>query len=223
MKKKTIFTAVLFILILTSFGSPLLAMEYTCQGKEETELAPKYMAFLAETQRIMHSKEKEVFLQLKNDQDRDNFIESFWRQRGGRQRGVRANINMLRLVRMVQVLDLTEDQVAVIMPAMNKNEEEKQQLQRDLQLHMRDMRLLLRREMPEEQKLNEHLSSIRTLKRTLQEKEAEFDKFLFKNLSLVQQANYIIFSQDFYRGLQEQLNNARRTQQSLQQLRRKKR
>ncbi len=223
MRKKTLFAAVLFIFILTSLGSPLLAIEYVCQEKEETELAPKYKSFLAETQRIMHSRDKEVFLKLRNDHDRDIFIEAFWQQRGGRQRGVRANINMLRLARMVQVLDLTEDQVAVILPVMNRNEEEKQEFQRDLQLNMRDLRLLLRRGTPEEQKLNEHLSSIRTLKRTLQEKEAEFDKFLFENLSLVQQANYIIFSQDFYRGLQEQLNNARRTQQSLQQLRRKKR
>jgi len=208
---------------MTSFVSALSAMEYTGQEKEEIKLSPKYRAFLAETERFMHSREKEVFLMLKNDHDRDIFIESFWQLRGGRQRRVRDNINMLRLARMVQVLDLTEDQVAAILPVMNKNEKEKQQLQRDLQLHLRDLRLLLRRETQEEQKLNEHLSSIRTLKGTLQAKEVEFEKILADNLSLVQQANYIIFSQEFYRGLQQQLDNARRTQQRLQLPRRKKR
>lgn len=139
------------------------------------------------------------------------------------QRGVRANINMLRLARMVQALDLTEEQVAVIMPEMNKNEKEKQELQRNLQLKMRDLRLLLRGDNPDELKLKEHLSSIKMLRRTLQEKEAEFDMFLIENLSLVQHASYIIFSQEFYRGLQQQLDNARRTQQRSLQVRRKKR
>ncbi len=130
---------------------------------------------------------------------------------------------MLRLVRMVQVLDLTEDQVAMILPEMNKNEEEKQKLQRDIQLQLKDLRVLLLREALDEQKLEEHLNRIKALKRTLQDKEAELERFLFEKLSLVQQASYIIFSQEFYRGLQDQLNNARRTQQKLQQRRRKKR
>lgn len=223
MKKKTLFVSVLFIFLMTSFVSPVLAVDYTGQEKEETVLAPKYRAFLAETERFMHSREKEVFLKLKNDHNRDIFIESFWQIRGGRQRGVRANINMLRLARMVQALDLTEEQVVVIMPEMNKNEKEKQELQRDFQLKMRDLRLLLRGDNPDELKLKEHLSSIKTLRRTLQEKEAEFDMFLIENLSLVQQASYIIFSQEFYRGLQQQLDNARRTQQRSLQVRRKKR
>lgn len=223
MRKKTLFVSVLLVFFMTSFVSALVAVEYLGQEKEETVLAPKYRAFLAETERFMHSREKEVFLKLKNDHDRDIFIESFWQIRGGRQRGVRANINMLRLARMVQALDLTEEQVAVIMPEMNKNEKEKQELQRDLQLKMRDLRLLLRGDNPDELKLKEHLSSIKTLRRTLQEKEAEFDMFLIENLSLVQHASYIIFSQEFYRGLQQQLDNARRTQQRSLQVRRKKR
>ena len=223
MRKKTLFVSVLLVFFMTSFVSVLVAVEYLGQEKEETVLAPKYRAFLAETERFMHSREKEVFLKLKNDHYRDIFIESFWQIRGGRQRGVRANINMLRLARMVQALDLTEEQVAVIMPEMNKNEKEKQELQRNLQLKMRDLRLLLRGDNPDELKLKEHLSSIKTLRRTLQEKEAEFDMFLIENLSLVQHASYIIFSQEFYRGLQQQLDNARRTQQRSLQVRRKKR
>ena len=207
----------LFCVLLMISISALAVAEYAGQEKEEISLGPKYKAFLAEAGMILTSEEKEVFQGLKTDQQRDRFIRQFWISRGGRQRGVRNNINMLRLVRMVQALNLTEDQVASIMPAMNKNETEKQALQRDLQLHMRDLRLLLGRETPQDQKLEELLRSIKTLKDSLQVKEVEFEKFLEDNLTLIQQANYIIFSQDFYRGLQEQLNNARRTQQHLQQ------
>jgi len=223
MRKGTLFVSILFIVLLASLGSVLLAGDYVGQEKEETELSPKYKDFLADTRMLLTSEEKDVFQRLKSDRDRNRFITQFWNSRGGRQRGIRANINMLRLARMVQALDLTEAQVAVIMPEMNKNENEKQQFQQDLQLHLRDMRLLLSRETPDELKISEHLSSIKTLKRTLQNKEAEFEKFLTENLSLVQQANYLIFSQEFYRGLKQQLDNARRTQQRLQQSRRKKR
>lgn len=223
MRKKTLFMSILFIFLLTLSVSAVVVEEYTGQEKKEIRLATKYKAFIAETERFMHSKEKEVFLQLENDRERDLFIKKFWNSRGGRQRRVRANINMLRLVRMIQVLDLTEDQVAMILPEMNKNEEEKQKLQRDIQLQLKDLRVLLLREALDEQKLEEHLNRIKALKRTLQDKEAELERFLFEKLSLAQQASYIIFSQEFYRGLQDQLNNARRTQQKLQQRRRKKR
>ncbi len=223
MRKKALFISILFIFLLTLSVSALVAVDNTGQDKEDIELAPKYKAFLTKTERLMTSKEKKVFLQLKNDHDRDIFIESFWQLRGRRQRGVRTNINMLRLVRMVQVLDLTEDQVAVILPEMNKNEEEKQKFQRDIQIQVRDLRVLLLKQALDDQKLEEYLKGIRTLKRILQDKEAELDQFLFEKLSLVQQARYIIFSQEFYRGLQDQLNNARRTQQSLQRQRRKRR
>lgn len=223
MRKKTLFVSIGLVLFVASFGSSLLAIENQAQEKEDIQLAPKYRAFLAETERFMHSKENEVFLGLKNDHERDIFIESFWKLRGGRQRGVRANINMLRLARMVQALDLTEEQVAKIMPEMNKNEKEKQEIQRALQLNMRDLRLLLRKDNPDEQKITAHLNLIKELKRNQQEKDTEFDKFITENLSLIQQANYIIFSQEFYQGLQEKLNNARRTQQKLKIPKRKRR
>lgn len=223
MRKKTLFVSILLVFCMASLNFPLLAREYQSQEKEEIELAPKYKAFLVETQLIMHSREKEVFLKLKNDQDRDLFIKSFWQQRGGRQRAVRSNINTLRLIRMIQLLDLTEDQVAAIIPVMSNNEKEKRALQGDLQLQMRDLRLLLRTETSNDQKLEEHLRNIKTQKESLQAKEVEFEKFLEDNLSLVQQAQYIIFSQEFYRGLQEQLENARRAQQELQHPKRKKR
>ncbi len=224
MKNKTLFASILFIFLMASYGSVFLAADFEGQEKKETELTPKYKNFLALLQRIMNSEEeREAFFKLKSDRERDIFIESWWKQRGVGQRGVRTNIRMLRLARMVQALDLTGDQVAVIMPATNKNEKKKQELHRDLQLQMRNLRILLRRDDPNEQTLSDLLSHIKTLKESLQDKEVEFEKFLADHLSLNQQAKYIIFSQDFYRGLQEQLDNARRTQQRLQLQRRKKR
>ena len=126
MKNKVLFASALFIFVLTSFIPLLTAMEYTGQETQKTKLASKYKAFLVETEMVMTSKERDVFQKLKSDQERDLFIMQFWNQRGGRVRGVRANISMLRVARMVQFLDLTDKQVAVIMPEMNNNEKQKQ-------------------------------------------------------------------------------------------------
>ena len=231
MKKKTIFTAVLFIFIWTSFGTPLLPMEYTGQEKEEIELAPKYKAFLAETQRIMDSKERAVFQNLKNDRERDVFIEAFWKSRGGRQQGVRANINLLMFMQMVRVLDLSEDQIVKILPMMNKNEKEKQDLQREIMGNMAVLKMFIREDPPHTQEdreehnslLNGKLIILRKLRSTLREKEIEFETFLSANLTPLQQARFFIFSQEFYRGLREKLSEARSAQQRLRLPKRKKR
>jgi len=224
MKNKAAFISILFIFLMTTSVSSLVAVEYLSQDNEEVELAPKYKKFLTVLQYFLNSEEKrEAFLKLKTDHDRDIYIDSFYNLRGRQQRGVRANINTLRLVRMVQFLDLREEQIAAIMPVMSKNEKEKQSLQRDLQLQMRNLRILLRKDNPHEQTLSVLLGHIKSLKERLQSKEVEFEEFLADNLSLIQQAKYIIFSQEFYQGLQQQLNDARRVQQGLQRQKRIKR
>ncbi|MGD2294643.1 MAG: hypothetical protein PVF22_02250 [Candidatus Aminicenantes bacterium] len=213
MRRKSLIASILVLLSMAAFVAKGRAAEFNAQGKEETRLSPRYRVFLAETRMFMTDKEKDVFLKLRNDRDRDIFIEAFWKQRGGRQREIRANINLLRLMRMVQVLELTEDQIAKILPVMNQIEKGKQELQSNLQIQMRELRLLLRDETPDEEKLAESLASLRQLRKTLREKEAEFEKFLSENLSLVQQAEYVVFSQEFYRGLQEKLSRARTLQE----------
>lgn len=231
MRKKTLFVSILLVFFMTSFVSALLAVEYSGQEKEEIRLAPKYEAFLAEIQKMMDSREKEVFQNLKTDRERDIFIEAFWKSRGGRRQGVRANINLLMLMQMVRVLDLNEDQIVKIMPMMNKNEKEKQDLQREIMGHMAVLQMFIREDPPYTQEdreeynslLNAKLSILRKLRSALREKEIEFEIFLTENLSIVQQARFFVFSQEFYRGLREKLDNARRTQQRSQQLRRKKR
>jgi GWxTD domain-containing protein len=47
----------------------------------EKDLPPKYRSFLTLVTYIIIDKEKDVFLQLSNDRDRDIFIESFWKLR----------------------------------------------------------------------------------------------------------------------------------------------
>ena len=59
----------------------LLSPAFSRQTVREKDLAPTYQNWLKLTSYIILPQEKEVFLQLQNDRERDIFIESFWRQR----------------------------------------------------------------------------------------------------------------------------------------------
>ena len=51
------------------------------QKQKEKDLPPKYQEWLNLTSTIILPEEKDVFLELQNDRDRDLFAASFWRQR----------------------------------------------------------------------------------------------------------------------------------------------
>lgn len=60
----------------------VLTISLSSQKKfKESELPQKYQEWLKLVTYIILPQEKEVFLQLDNDRDRDLFIEAFWRQR----------------------------------------------------------------------------------------------------------------------------------------------
>ena len=72
--KAKIFAVFIFILLLASLLSPQQKMRVK-------DLPEKYQDFLKLTSYIMHEKEREAFLQLNNNRERDVFIDMFWRLR----------------------------------------------------------------------------------------------------------------------------------------------
>lgn len=59
----------------------LAALLSASQKVNEKDLALRYQEWLKLTKYIIHEKEREVFMQLTNDRDRDIFMETFWNQR----------------------------------------------------------------------------------------------------------------------------------------------
>lgn len=59
----------------------LIASALSQKKVQEKELAQKYRDWLTLTTYIILPQEKDVFMKLDNDRDRDIFIESFWKQR----------------------------------------------------------------------------------------------------------------------------------------------
>jgi len=123
---------------------------------------------------------------------------------------VRENINRLRLLRMTEELELSEQQTAVIFPAANRVEKEKADLSRKIHQEIRDLRTLLRAGPPDEQELAGKVASIKALRRAIQQKDEEFERILEENLTGIQKARYLLFTLDFYRVMGEKLERARK-------------
>jgi len=112
-------------------------------------------------------------------------------------------------LQMTQALDLSEDQTAAIFPVLNRLEKEKADLQRQVAEAVRELRLLIRGGKVKEEGLPVAAERVKSLRRRIQEKDAELEAFLEEQLTPVQRAKYVLFSIDFYQGLGEGLRRAR--------------
>jgi len=130
-------------------------------------------------------------------------------------RRIRDNINTLRILKMTQALDLTEEQVAKIFPALNRIEKEKMEINKEIGQKVKELRLILEKENPEEQEIKDMIEELKRLRNLLESKDKEFASFLEENLTLVQQAKFILFSIDFIRVLREKIDRAKILQERL--------
>ena len=198
-------TSLLFgLLIVTTVISSATENNYFAQREGVRKLSPKYRAFLAETRESMRAEERKVFLGLDTDKERDYFIQKYWETRRGWD-----NISTLYLLRMVQVLDLTEEQTAKIFPNVNRVEKEKREMNRKIGQRLREIRAMVRQQNGDEENLARMVQEIRDLRKEVKNKDEELEVFLSENLTIYQQAKYLIFVQDFLKDLREKLNKAR--------------
>ncbi len=121
----------------------------------------------------------------------------------------RENIITLKLLRMTQALDLTKEQTTVIYPVLTRLENAKYDLTRTLNEAMIELRLVVRPDRPDERKIGEVLATIDRLRDEISAKDREVDDFLKTKLTVVQEAKYVLFSVEFYRGLGERLERMR--------------
>ena len=121
----------------------------------------------------------------------------------------RENIITLKLLRMTQALNLTQEQTAVIYPVLTRLEKEKYEATSKLNGRMKELGLLLEQDNPAEDKILGLMSEISSLRDLIMAKDAETTTFLKGKLSVVQSAKYLLFNVEFYRGLGERLERAR--------------
>ena len=141
------------------------------------------------------------------------YLTSFAEDQNRDRKKIRENINTLRLLRMTQALDLTEEQTAKIFPALNRIEKEKTRIHNEIGQKLKELRLILAKEKPEDQEIEFMIENLKKLRSSLKSKDEELEKVMEESLTLVQRAKYLIFSVDFFKGLREKIAKARRLQQ----------
>jgi len=122
------------------------------------------------------------------------------------------NLALLRLLRMTRALDLTEDQAARIFPMANRMEKERMELNHQLNQEIRELRSLVEASSPDEVRIKEKLARIREIRESIRLKEAEFENFLEKNLTVVQRGKYVLFNLEFAQFLSRNLERIRNLQ-----------
>jgi len=130
-------------------------------------------------------------------------------------KGIRENIEMLRLLKMTQALDLTEEQASKIFPAINRVEKEKMKINKEIGQKITELKLILDKEKPNESEIQNVMEDLKGLRSLLKSKDEELESVLEENLTLVQRAKYLLFMVDFYRGLREKVNRARLLQERM--------
>lgn len=124
-------------------------------------------------------------------------------------RRARENIRTLWLLRMTRFLELTEEQTAKIFPIVSRIEKEKIELYQQIGEQIRELRLTLGEEEPDQKELKNKIDKIKELRNLVKKKDEELEARLEENLSLVQRAKYLMFAARFYRELRENLERAR--------------
>lgn len=128
---------------------------------------------------------------------------------GGQNRDrVRDNLATLRLLRLTQALDLTEEQTAKIFPTINRIEKEKSRIQRELSVQIRSLRGLLQDATAKDDKILPLLKGLKAGREAVRSLDVELEAFLEANLTAAQSARYVLFSIDFMRNLTDAVNRS---------------
>ncbi len=124
-------------------------------------------------------------------------------------RVTRENIITLMLLRMTRFLELSEEQTAKIYPFFNRIEKEKMQINQQIRRQIREIRAALNAEDPDPEVLKAKIQVLKELRDALKNKDTELEKYLEENLTVIQQAKYMVFMNAFFNELRDSLNRAR--------------
>ncbi len=124
-------------------------------------------------------------------------------------RRTRENMRTLWLLRMTRILELTEEQTAKVFPIVSRIEKEKSEIYKQVGKQVKELRLILKEEEPDQGDLKNKINKIKELRNLIKKKDEELDARMEENLTLIQQAKYLMFACNFYRGLRDNLDRAR--------------
>jgi Spy/CpxP family protein refolding chaperone len=124
-------------------------------------------------------------------------------------RRARENMRTLWLLRITRVLELTEEQTAKVFPIVSRIEKEKSEIYQQIGKQVRELRLILKEEEPDQNDLKNKINEIKELRNLIKKKDEELEARMEENLTLIQRAKYLMFAANFYRDLRDNLDRAR--------------
>ena len=122
---------------------------------------------------------------------------------------IRENIETLRMYKLLEALDLTSEQSAEFLPALNEFQDAKRKFQDDRKAFLKELADALESEKIDEEKLEQTLAALESVR---EEFQAEFVKFSEKAramLTIQQRARLQLFEERFERRLRDSIRQMR--------------
>ncbi len=126
-----------------------------------------------------------------------------------RREQIRKKIEALRVWRMTEALDLDEKTAAKFLPAISALSNKRNELTRENLETMRELRIYLKADRPEEKKIRSALDRLENIHHELTNIRDKENNAAKDHLSIEQQAKFIIFQQEFQREISDMLAGAR--------------
>jgi Spy/CpxP family protein refolding chaperone len=118
-------------------------------------------------------------------------------------------VQSLRIAKMTEALDLTEEQSVKLFAGLGRMEKEKKDIRRQMHGAITQLRGIVEGGKPTERELSGILEEIKSIRDALDKNEDESIRHIQSVLSLEQQAKYIIFQEDFKRNIKYLLERVR--------------
>ncbi len=123
---------------------------------------------------------------------------------------IRELINSLRIVKMTQALDLSEEQAIKVFTKMGQIEKEKKNLQKKMKESVQGLRGLIDSEASEEE-LKKSVENIKNLRTSIKDQDEALVKHLEGVLSVEQQAKCILFMEEFPKHIRKMIEHTQNT------------
>ncbi len=122
---------------------------------------------------------------------------------------VRKKVEAVRMWRLTEELKLDEKTSAQLASFLSAMDEKRRGLMRERMDTLRDLRLLLKTEHPDEKKLKATLDKLGNIRREMMDIEGKETEGVKGILTVEQQARYVIFQQEFRREMRGMISGAR--------------
>lgn len=122
---------------------------------------------------------------------------------------LRSNILTLMMLRLNSSLNLTEEQSAKLLPVFNRIEREKMDLNSAIMREINALRMEVSRINPDLGRVEKLMLSVREKRDAMVAKDKELEEIIGEELTVLQQANHMIFMDDFLRNLRQRFNRAK--------------